>query len=362
MDKEELELKIAKKVGRNYCVLVGRATTAIYLAIKAFNFNNGNIIIPSIVCPNPIFAVLYNDLSPKFCDINLKDFTIDISSFKNTLDEHTKAVIPINLYGYPANYDDLIPLCKKEGIKIIEDAAQSFGGYNNDKPLGSFGDISVISFGHTKITDIGSGGAVLTDNLDLYNKIKLENDDLGKKPKDYKIKAELYQEVYYALQPFWQRHDELYYLYSTFPTIFKSLYLFKFQKELIPILDEQVETLDKEVRIRKKNARIYRDHLKKSSKLILPEYEKDNGVPWRFSFLLKENNQINVSKKLRENNIDVSNWYPSTHKMFLPQKKNDKEKFKNANYLEKHVLNFWVHSGITEESIKKTCKALLELL
>ena len=103
--KIEIEKKIAKYVGRKYCFLVGRASTAIFLALKAFKFDNGNVITPSIVCPNPIFSILYSDLTPKFCDINLSDYTIDIDSFANSIDDNTRAVIPINLNGYPANYD-----------------------------------------------------------------------------------------------------------------------------------------------------------------------------------------------------------------------------------------------------------------
>ncbi|KKL06238.1 hypothetical protein LCGC14_2598050, partial [marine sediment metagenome] len=162
--KSDLEEQIANYVGRKYCFLVGRATTAIYLAIKIYGFKSGNIIIPSIVCPNPIFPVIYNDLEPRFCDINLNDFTLDFDSFKKQVNENTKAVIPINLYGYPANYNEIIPFCKENNIKVIEDAAQSFGGSYNGKKMGSFGDISVISFGHTKIIDVNSGGAVLTDD------------------------------------------------------------------------------------------------------------------------------------------------------------------------------------------------------
>lgn len=360
--KSELEDNIAKYVGRKYCLLVGRATTAIYLAIKAYNFKNANIIIPSIVCPNPIFSVLYNNLTPRFCDINLDDFTIDIESFKDRIDEDTKAVIPINLYGYSANYEELIPICKEKNIILIEDAAQSFGGSCNGKKMGSFGDISVISFGHTKIVDVGSGGAVLTDNLEIFEQMKLEHDKLCNIPTNIKEKNELYSKVYYALQPLWQKNDDLYYLYSTFPEIFESNYLFKFSENLIPILEKNLNKIDENIRIRKKNIKYYMELLKDHPKIRLPKYKIENGAFWRFSFLIEGDNHLEISEELRRQGFDVSNWYPSTHKMFIPPNQYDPSHFKNSNYLEKHILNFWIHPNVKEKNIVRMCNALLKIL
>jgi dTDP-4-amino-4,6-dideoxygalactose transaminase len=360
--KSDLEEKIANYISRKYCLLVGRATTAIYLAIKAYGFRDGNIIIPSIVCPNPIFPVIYNDLEPKFCDINLNDFTLDINSFKKQVNENTKAVIPINLYGYPANYDKIIPFCKENNIKVIEDAAQSFGGSYNGKKMGSFGDISVISFGHTKIIDVNAGGAILTDDLDIFNQIKLEYKKLDDKPNNINERGELYRKIYYTLQPFWQENDDLYYLYSPFPKIFKKNYLFKFPDVIIPSISENLELLNENINLREKNARKYIELLKDHPKIILPKYKDGNGVSWRFSFLIKGDKQLEISKKLKRQGFDVSNWYPSTHKMFLPPQEYDPFEFNNSDYLEKHILNFWIHPGNKENNIEDICHALLKLL
>ena len=123
-----------------------------------------------------------------------------------------------------------------------------------------------------------------------------------------------------------------------------SIYLYKFQESILPSLSKSLKNLDQEVNIRKENVKLYFELLKDNPNIILPQYEKNNGVLWRFSFLIKGNSQIAISNELRKRGFDISNWYPSTHKMFIPKGEYHPSKFKNSGYLEKHIFNLWVHS------------------
>ena len=164
------------------------------------------------------------------------------------------------------------------------------------------------------------------------------------------------------LKKLWQENDDLYYLYSSLPMIFKDIYLFKFPDVILPSIMENLEVLNENIYQREINARKYIELLKDHPKIILPKYKVGNGVNWRFSFLIKVNNQLEISEKLRKQGFDVSNWYPSTHKMFLPPQEYDPSEFINSDYLEKHILNFWVGLRIKEKDIEDICHALLKLL
>ena len=108
------------------------------------------------------------------CDINEKDFLIDVSLIERKITKKTKAIIPVNLYGQSANYLEINKIAKKYNLKVIEDCAQSSGAFHHGKPSGSFGDLSAFSFYPTKnLGGYGDGGMIVTKNKNLYQKCKM---------------------------------------------------------------------------------------------------------------------------------------------------------------------------------------------
>jgi dTDP-4-amino-4,6-dideoxygalactose transaminase len=166
---QSLEAKIADKYQRKFAVGVGSATDGLYFAMKAIGLNKDSVI----GCPVFSFiatagAIRRLGARIEYLDIDQVGCLAPIKT-KNKLD----AVVYVNLYGNLANYDSIKTFCNGKNIPLIEDAAQSNGANYHGIPSGKLGDISVFSFDPTKnLPCFGSGGMVLTDNADVYDKLK----------------------------------------------------------------------------------------------------------------------------------------------------------------------------------------------
>jgi perosamine synthetase len=161
-------------VSRKYILPVSNCTAAIHLSLLALDIKPGDeIIVPDITWIASVAPIIYVGAIPVFVDINIDDWCISINSIKNALTSKTKAIIVVDLYGNMPNMDELLKLTSEKNLFLIEDAAESLGSKYNNKPAGSFGDISVFSFNATKIAMAGQGGVFATDNEELYNKAKL---------------------------------------------------------------------------------------------------------------------------------------------------------------------------------------------
>jgi len=176
----ELERKLADYVGRKYCVSCGNGTDALQLALMAWGIGPGDAVFTS---DYTYFASAGTSsilgATPIFVDIDLATFNMSPQSLefqiKRVLDEGKlipKVVVPVDLFGQPADYDHILPVAKKFGLKVLEDAAQGFGGNIRGKMACSFGDISTTSFFPAKpLGCYGDGGAIFTDDDEMNERL-----------------------------------------------------------------------------------------------------------------------------------------------------------------------------------------------
>ena len=177
----ELEYKLASYVGRKYCVSCANGTDALVLALMAMGVGKGDaVFVPDFTYIATASSVSFVGATPIFVDIDLDTFNMSSKSLElmieKTIKEGTlkpKAIIPVDLFGLPADYNNISEIANKYKLKVIEDAAQGFGGRINDKIACSFGDISCTSFFPAKpLGCYGDGGAIFTDCEEIYNLIK----------------------------------------------------------------------------------------------------------------------------------------------------------------------------------------------
>ena len=188
----ELEQQLEEYVGRKYCVSCASGTDALQLALMAMDIGPGDAVFTSDFtyfasagCASIIGA------TPILVDIDLDTFNISPealeASIVRTLEEGKltpKVIIPVDLFGLPANYEKIIPIANKYGLKILEDAAQGFGGRVNEKVACSFGDISATSFFPAKpLGCYGDGGAIFTDDEEVSARLRSLRAS-GKSPTD----------------------------------------------------------------------------------------------------------------------------------------------------------------------------------
>lgn len=170
---EELELALARSVGRKHCVTCGNGTDALILSMMLKGIGPGDgVLLPAFTCFAPAAAVLARKAVPILVDIDPDTFNMSPLSLENALARSAaegcpkpKAVIAIDMFGLPAAFPQIGPIAERYGLAVIEDAAQGFGGAILGKKACSFGELSVTSFYPGKpLCCAGDGGAVFTDS------------------------------------------------------------------------------------------------------------------------------------------------------------------------------------------------------
>jgi len=168
-----LETEVGVRLGLPPGVAVNSGTAALHLALLALGVGPGDeVIVPSYVCIAPLHAVEYLGAAPRLADINPDTYNLDPDDVRRRCTRRTRAIIVPHLFGLPADLDALLRL----GIPIIEDCAQAFGATYRDRPVGSFGTISILSFYATKLLTTGEGGMLLSRDRRLLDRARDRRD------------------------------------------------------------------------------------------------------------------------------------------------------------------------------------------
>ena len=171
----KFEKKISNMFKCKYSLAVNSGTDALIVAIKSLNLKkNDEIIMTSNTWISAAYAIVLNNAKPVFVDINDNNFQMNVELFQKKINKRTKACIITHLYGFPNEMDTIVKICKKYNVKIIEDLAQSHLATYKKKLVGTFGDISILSFYPSKnLGALGDGGAIITNSSKIYNNCKI---------------------------------------------------------------------------------------------------------------------------------------------------------------------------------------------
>jgi dTDP-4-amino-4,6-dideoxygalactose transaminase len=164
-----LEEEVAAYHGVKHAVAVASGTDALHLALLAAGIKRGDEVITTpFTFIATAEAVSYIGAVPVFTDIDPVTFNMDVSKIEAAITKKTRAIVPVHLYGQPADMDGLIRIAKKHGLTVIEDCAQSFGAEYGGKKTGTFGEFGCFSFFPSKnLGGYGDGGMVITDDAKL---------------------------------------------------------------------------------------------------------------------------------------------------------------------------------------------------
>ena len=370
----DLERRLTKFAGRRHCLFVSRGATALYLAYRALKsikhtpapVGNGKIVLPATLCHSPANVALYAGMNPVFCDVSEDDYTLDPDHLEKILKitDDVIAVVVVSCFGHVPAMQRITDLCKKYNVYLIDDAAQSIGGNCNGKPLSGWGDVGILSFGHSKIIDVGYGGAILTDNTSIYQYCKDLNETLPLISERILKLRSIYSKTYYAVEKLAAENEELSALFWPFPEVFKELYVFR-DGDLDRRIDDIIDNIDNLPAIldeRKQYWNIFQDRLKKHNSIEIPRL-RDGMSPWRFTFRIKKTNRKILVEGLRFRNIDVSTWYPSLQPRYSVA---EPEIFINCDVaytLSYELVNLWIDPLYTNLSkVLYTCDTIDELL
>ncbi|WP_159882491.1 DegT/DnrJ/EryC1/StrS family aminotransferase [Paenibacillus puerhi] len=163
----QFEHELAAKVGSKAAAALSSGTAAIHLALKAAGVGEGDIVF----CPTLTFSatanpIIYQNAIPVFIDSDYETWNMCPQALERAFDKYpnVKAVIVVHLYGISAQIDQIVDLCRKHNVILIEDAAESLGTYYKGKHTGTFGDYGIFSFNGNKIITTSGGGMLVSDN------------------------------------------------------------------------------------------------------------------------------------------------------------------------------------------------------
>jgi perosamine synthetase len=161
---ENAQDRLGKIYGRD-CLLTSSGTAAIHLSLLSLGIGPED----EVICPDLTFAATWNAIKyvgakPVFADIDYDTWCIDYSNIESKINKKTRAIITVDLFGNPCNYDKIKNISQKHGLHVIQDAAESLGAKYNDRPVFQQGDISCTSFNLNKIVTSCGGGAIFSED------------------------------------------------------------------------------------------------------------------------------------------------------------------------------------------------------
>ena len=171
---EQFEKAFAAFCETKHAVGVGNGTDALLLALKSLGIGRGDeVIVPANSFVATAAGVVHAGATPVFVDIDPRTYNIDVNQIENHISPQTKAIIPVHLYGQPADMNPVLELARLYGLRVIEDAAQAHGALYHGRRAGSMGDIACFSFYPGKnLGACGDGGAVVTNDPDLAQSLR----------------------------------------------------------------------------------------------------------------------------------------------------------------------------------------------
>ena len=169
---KEFEREIARRVGAKHCIATCSGMLALEIAVRAADLG-GEVIVPSFTFVATAHALMWQQVTPVFCDIDPRTHNIDPTKVEELITPRTTGIVGVHLWGRSCNVDALTEVARKHKLRLLFDAAHAFGCSHHGKMIGNFGDAEVFSFHSTKWLNSVEGGAVVTNDDELAAKVRL---------------------------------------------------------------------------------------------------------------------------------------------------------------------------------------------
>lgn len=167
------EQNLAHYLNVNYALALPNCTLSLYATLQSLEIEpEDEVIVPNLTHASSIYPIIMSGAKLKVCDFIPDSYNYDLNHLKSLISEKTKFMIACYLYGMPLNIQEVADFCKDNNIILIEDVAQAFGTKVNNSYAGTFGSVGCFSFNDTKMLRIGEGGAIVTNDKNIYKKIE----------------------------------------------------------------------------------------------------------------------------------------------------------------------------------------------
>lgn len=318
-ENEKFAQNFAKYCGTNYAIGVANGLDAINLIIRAFEFGKGDeIIVPANTYIATILAISENNCTPVLVEPDINTYNINPDLIEEKITDKTKAIIVVHLYGQAVEMEKVWALAKKYNLKVIEDSAQAHGAIYQGKRVGNLSDASAFSFYPGKnLGCMGDGGAVTTNDKNLYEKIKA----IANYGSDRK-----YHHIYKGVN---SRLDEL----------------------QAAVLDVKLPYLDKDNQRRREIANYYLENIKNDKFIMRKAYEEESNV-WHI-FPVRTDNREALQKHLEDNGIQTNIHYPTPPHKQGAYKEWENQKYPVSEEIHRTIISLPISPVMTDEEVKK---------
>jgi dTDP-4-amino-4,6-dideoxygalactose transaminase len=330
----EFEEKYAQFADVKHAIAVNTGTAALHAALMATGIKQGDeVILPSFTFVATAEAVVLAGGKPVFVDIDPETYTLSPAAIEKAITKKTKAVIPVDLYGLPADIKAIRKIVSEYNLTIVEDCAQSHGATCEEKPTGALADLACWSLYAAKNIGTGEGGVITTNNDELAEKVRMVRTH-GEKIK--------YQSLMLGTN---YRMTEI--------------------QAAIGII--QLQRLPVFLAKRSQNAKRMTEKLSASNKIRLPS-ELPNRKPSWYLYTVRiiavsEEERNNIIKQMQKKGIGADAYYPTPINKMPYYKENFGDfKLPETEKAAKQVISLPIHPAVTEEQIDFIAKTFLELL
>lgn len=337
---QEFEKKMAEFAGVKYAVAVNSGTSGLHLIVRALGIGKGDEVITTpfsfIASTN---CILFEGAKPVFVDIDEKTFNIDVAKIEEKITDKTKAILAVDVFSQPADWNELKRIAKKHKLYLIEDSAEALGSEYKGKKCGSFGDAAIFAFYPNKQITTGEGGVILTDNKKVYELCKSMVNQ-GRRVKDDK----------------WLEHIMLGYNY-------------RLDEMSCALGIVQLKRIKDILNKRKKVAELYNKKLKDVKGLEVPYVKPGNKLSW-FVYVVKLSERFSGKKRdgiiaeMAKKGIQCSNYFQPIH--MQPLYKNlfgyKEGNFPITENVSKRTLALPFFNDLTEKDINFVVEALKKLM
>jgi len=329
-EEKDFETQFAQYCDVKYAIGVNSGTDSLYLALGALDISVGDeVIIPTFTFIATALCISYTGAKPVFVDIEEETYNIDPQKLEQVITDKTKAIIPVHLYGQPANMDEITSIAQKHNIAIIEDACQAHGATYRGKKTGSLGNIGCFSFYPTKsLGAFGDGGIIVTDSEEINEKVGMLRDYGRKGRYEHKVKG----------------------------------YNSRLDTVQAVVLSAKLEYLDEWNKMRSEHAAYYCDLLKDIPGIVAPKTKEGRTHVFQ-TFAVRILNRNKICSEIKKKNISVLIHYPIPIHLQeayadLGYKKGD---FPVSEKIADEILSLPMYPHMQKDQIEYVCAGLKEL-
>lgn len=313
----------------SYAVGVNSGTDALYLALSAIEIQDGDeVIVPTHTFIATALCVSFCRAKPVFVDIDPVTYNIDPKALEKLITKKTKAIIPVHIYGQPADMTEITAIARKYNIKIVEDAAQAHGARYQGRRVGSLGDVACFSFYPTKsLGACGDAGMIVTNNKETYERALMLRDYGRKGRYEHKIKGTN------------SRLDTL----------------------QAVVLNAKLKHLDRWNSMRAQSAAYYAEQLKSLPQVVVPVTKSDRTHVFQ-TYAVRVPNRDKVMEHMKAKGMGVLIHYPIPLHLQeayaeIGHKRGD---FPAAEKVANEILSLPMFPHISKEQVEAVVKALKE--